>query len=230
MVRAVELEGDLGAPGTVSLARSRATREEGDAFLDMTFEEALEWFRAKQIMEVAQFDALRDRFRQGGFSSRVITSNALRDRTKRALDRSLQGELTLRDFITQLRADEIGLGITPTSDHALRNIARTNVASSYGAGKYEAMADPDVAALRPYYEYLTARDSRVRHTHRLLEGRIFEVESEAGRLYFPPLGFQCRCAPRSLSERQLRDRPVSGVIPGLQPDPGFRDPPAPLAA
>lgn len=105
-------------------------------------------------------------------------------------------------------------------------VFRTNVQSAYGAGRYRAMTDPVVMNERPYVEYRTTGDARVRDSHRLLDGTIYAVEGEAWRRIAPPNSYNCRCAAVMLTREELAGRKVLGDIPaGFTPEPGFDGPP-----
>lgn len=65
------------------------------------------------------------------------------------------------------------------------------------------------AELFPYWEYKTAGDDHVRHTHRLLEGLILPANDPRWKKIFPPNGWNCRCyiVPRmkhEFDESQLK--------------------------
>jgi len=51
----------------------------------------------------------------------------------------------------------------------------------------------DEADVLPYLRYVTIGDEKVRHSHKELDGRTFEIGSRAADLMIPPLGWGCRC-------------------------------------
>lgn len=228
MVRAIELEDEPADAGAVALSRARiAYRADLPSFFGMPFDEAVVFFAEKEILTPEEFDALADRFRKGGFTARALASQALRERAHRAIQRGLEEGLTLTQITEQIRADELALGMSPASHDALDTITRNAVATSYGHGKWQAYQDPDVQALRPYLEYVTAGDGRVREAHKALDGAVFEAGSDVAAYYAPPLGHRCRCGLVSRAtvdaDRIIRDR-----IPGVSPDSGWEGAPAPL--
>lgn len=232
MVRAVELAPEEGEPGTTDLEATRAL--EG-SFLGMPFVDALEFFRSKAIISEAEFDALEDRYKTGGFIARRLASDRLREVARQAIERILTTDVTPTEAARLIRAAEAeelrGLGISPSSNHYIDTVVRTNVQSSYGHGRWAAMNDPDVLALRPYQQYWTAGDARVRANHRAMHGLVFEAGSALAAHVAPPCGFNCRCSMTSLSARQFEARGlrVTTSLPaGAGPDPGWEAPPAPL--
>lgn len=232
MVRAIEAAHDDDA----TLTLSAHLRRPGDAFLAMPYEAALEWFRSRRIMDEADFDALEDRYKRGGFVARDLAGDRMEQVAHDLILRLLDQGLTLDEVERQLRDSESeaarALGISPASSDYLDNVIRTNVATSYGAGRWAAMNAPEVVALRPYQQYRTAHDSRVRESHRLLDGRVFRAGSDVAAYYAPPLGFRCRCVMVTLSQRQFDARGLvltEDRIDGVEPDDGWEGAPQPLA-
>ena len=222
MVRGIELQDDESKPGAIALARDPG------AFVSLPFEAAIEFFTSKQVMTPAQFDAVRGRFRKGAFTARNLTSQASRQLAFNATSAVIEGGTSVPQAVSALRAGELALGV---ESHYLANVVRTNAATSYNAGRFDAMTDPAVVALRPFWLYVTARDERVREEHAVLEGRMFEANSEEGLQYYPPLGYQCRCSMVTQSQRQFEARggTLSGSdIPGAKVTQGFDTPPEPL--
>jgi SPP1 gp7 family putative phage head morphogenesis protein len=231
-VRAIELAGE---PGALTLTTRRDTA--ADAFLAMPFDAAIAFFRAKGVLSESEFDALRDRYRAGGFVARDLASGRMEQVARDLIARLLAQDMTLDDVRRQLRdqnsAEAAALGITPASPSYLDTVVRTNVASSYGHGRWEAMNDPAVVALRPYAQYRTAGDSRVRHNHAALNGLVFRMGTDEAAYYAPPLGFNCRCTMVTLSERQLTTRGLTvtdGRVAGVDPDDGWTGAPSVLTA
>lgn len=56
----------------------------------------------------------------------------------------------------------------------------------------------------PYWEYVTARDERVRETHRGLDGIILRFDDERWQKIYPPNGWRCRCVVSSLTRNQAK--------------------------
>lgn len=246
MVRAVECEEEAndGKPGTVTLGSRSVSRSLGDgAFLSLDFEEALAFFRGKRVVTPAEFDALRDRYRAGAFTARKLASEAMRERAQRAIQHGLDEGLPLEEIISSIDDAQFELGIEPATHAQLETIVRNNVATSYAAGRFGAMTDPEVMDLRPYWQYWTASDSRVREEHRALHGKVFLAGSDVALYYVPPLGHNCRCSTSTLSGRQFEKRELfltedlieathskTGDVYIVSPAEGWEDPPAPLPA
>ncbi len=208
-MRGVELAGESG-PGTVALSAARA---DGDAFLAMPFADAVQFFRDKRVISEAEFDSLRDRFRSGGFIARRLATERLQQVARDAIARLLEQGVTIPEAVRQIRDAEsdvsASLGISPVSSAYLDNVIRTNTATAYGAGRWQAINDPNVRALRPWVQYRTAGDSRVRAGHAALNGLVFASGSELAARYAPPLYYQCRCVMVTISSSQFEARGLS---------------------
>ena len=227
MVRAVEMRDEATSSRAVVMGR----RAEGVAFLELPFEDAIQFFREKQVITPEEFRELQDRFRAGGFTAARLMATTLRERAKAAILDALEGGSTIEETISQIRDDALALGIEPETHGYLDTVVRNNVSTAYGAGRLAAMSDPDVIALRPAWQYLSAGDSRVREAHRVLHGKVFRAGSDEALHYFPPLGHRCRCTTTSLSSRQVEARGLvltKGRIEGVEPDEGWAGRPEPL--
>lgn len=232
MVREVELSEDSERAAKALLASQR----EG-AFLALPFDEAVRFFREKNLISAAEFDALRDRYREGGFVARQLATRRLQEVARQSIQRLLEQGMTLDEVYSTIRAAEApevaALGIAPASPSYLDTVVRTNIATAYGHGRWEALQSPDVLAARPYVRYVTAGDEAVRPAHRALHGKVFRGGSDEAAHYAPPLGYRCRCAMSSLSERQFTARGyvlTEGRIEGVEPDDGWGGAPAPLSS
>ncbi|PHN00581.1 phage head morphogenesis protein, partial [Flavilitoribacter nigricans] len=65
------------------------------------------------------------------------------------------------------------------------------------------------ADVRPYWEYQTVGDDRVRPTHQSMDGLIFRIDDPEAARVFPPNGFGCRC--EGVSRADLAGREVSSL-------------------
>ena len=74
--------------------------------------------------------------------------------------------------------------------------------SALSSSRYRQMLKLSKGA--PYWEYVTARDERVRETHRALDGVILRFDDERWQKIFPPNGWRCRCVVSSLTRNQAK--------------------------
>lgn len=213
-VRQVEVPESL--PRKAALARVDPT-----AFFALPFEEAIASFLERRLISPDEYRRLSDAARARAFSVSRMTSDELVKRVRDVLGRSLEDGGDYRDFVRRVRDGEVDLGISPTAPGYLENIFRTNTQSSYGAGRLRQMTDPAVVAARPFVEYRTARDSRVRASHAALDGVVFRQEDAGWHRLNPPLGFQCRCAAVTRRADQVDMSRVVDPATVESPDPSF---------
>jgi len=89
----------------------------------------------------------------------------------------------------------------------LKTIFRTNLQSAYMAGRWRQFQANKAA--RPYLQYVAVMDSKTRPSHAALHGKVFHIDDPFWRTHYPPLGFNCRCRVRALSEKNVRDRGIT---------------------
>jgi len=221
MLRA-DMAGQLMVRGVEADVTALAARRT-PSFLDMPFEEAIRLFRERRILSADEFYALSDLYRTRAFTATRLLTETLRERAYDELVRALEQGSTFEEFAAGVE-DE---ATSPLSQGYLENVFRTNVQQAYGAGRFRQLTHPDVIAARPYVEYRTARDSRVRPDHAELEGKQWRADDEAWHRVAPPNGFQCRCAIVSLSAEDLDQEQLRRRV-DVEPDEGFAAPPTAL--
>jgi SPP1 gp7 family putative phage head morphogenesis protein len=198
------------------------------SFLSLPFEDAIQTFLERDIISPEEFQALSDAARTRAFTATNLATDTLVRLAYSKITVALGEGTTLREFAQAIREGEASLGISASDPAYVENVYRTNVASAYGAGRYRQITSPAVQAARPYVEYRTAGDSRVRPNHRRLNGLIFRQDDPAWPKYAPPNGFQCRC---SIVVRRASDVDPSRVVdastlgPEYDPDPGWASAP-----
>lgn len=80
-------------------------------------------------------------------------------------------------------------------------IFNTNMRSAHMAGRWQQLiANAD---RRPYLQYRTAGDSRVRPQHRQWNGLIYPITDSFWKTHYPPNGWGCRCTVRAYGQAEL---------------------------
>lgn len=200
----------------------------------LPFEEAIAFFKAKGF--ALSPDSFRDVWgkdhAQAFTVARVTAMDVLED-IREEIERSLEEGISLGEFKRTLTETltrkgwmipkgEIPLpGDRRLAPWRLETIFRTNIQSAYSAGRYKQMleAAPD----RPYWRYVAVMDNRTRPAHAALNGKIYRFDHPFWSRWYPPNGYNCRCAVVTVSARQMQERGLQEETAGVsvEPDKGF---------
>jgi SPP1 gp7 family putative phage head morphogenesis protein len=187
--------------GIVALAAAPRTLYQ---FLSLPFKEAVAFFRKKRVMTPEAFYKLEAKYRARAFTAKKLRNQYLRTKAKKAIERAIKKGTTLQQFKKDIDKLTDALGHSRTSRHYLKTVWDTNVQTSYNAGHYQQARQPLLMKARPYWQYQTVGDRRVRPEHAAMHGRVWAADDPIwGRLY-PPNGFACRCWTVTLSEDEAR--------------------------
>jgi len=214
-VRLVELAPDAG---TRLLALDMRP-----AFLRLSFAEAVAFWRDRGG-DPALLEEVLGAYRR---RAAIYSDDQLDTISQTAIDqltRTLEQGGTLREFRDAVNADAVALGISPADPSYLENVYRTQVASAYGAGRYAQMQSPDVIAARPYRQWRTVQDTRVRASHAVMDGVTWRADNAAFGGTFPPANFQCRCAVVTYSQEEVDEEGIvisTGIPAGFEMGAGF---------
>lgn len=185
-VRDIELGGRVR-----SLEASGSTQ---NTFLNMPFTAAIEHFESRSVLPPDEFDDLIDQERTRAFTARLAMSDAIRQSAFTRLSAAMQpGGLGLGSFINDMSPGFAGATYPGGVRNYLEMVYRTSTATSYNAGRYRQQTDPDVLALGLISEYRTAKDTRVRSEHALLDGKQWAAGDPELEAVYPPNGYNCRC-------------------------------------
>lgn len=72
---------------------------------------------------------------------------------------------------------------------------------------------------RPWLQYVTAADERVRPNHRACDGITLPITHPFWQTHFPPLGYRCRCTARQLTPEQAAALPLAQRQPPADVEP-----------
>jgi SPP1 gp7 family putative phage head morphogenesis protein len=196
------------------------------SFLRLPFSEAIDAFLRRAIVSPAEFARLSDEAKTRALTATLLASGQVTERAARELRAALESGSTLADFARALREQELSLGILPSDPVYVENVFRTNMASAYGAGRYRQIRSPAVRAARPFVQYRTAGDARVRSSHARLRDLVFRQDDPEWPRYAPPNGFQCRCSVVTRASVPEGLRVTDAATLTVLPDEGFDTPPS----
>lgn len=200
---------------------------------EFVFEEALEFLRQKKPLKMEAYKELSDEARAKSFSITGYTEVTVIQKFLDELEHALEEGLTKEEFRKNMNSFLEDNGYTGIGAWYTDNIFRTNMATAMNAGHFKAMRDPTTMKLRPYWQYMTADDKRVRPEHAAMHKLCFKATDPVWSLWYPPNGFRCRCYVVSRSKRQVEkmglevaeEVPFEGTNP-VFPDEGFSNNPA----
>ncbi|WP_020403758.1 phage minor head protein [Gracilimonas tropica] len=159
--------------------------------------------------------------------AKAVNQNVL-EAIRGEVDNALANGTTFRDFQRNLqpKLEEMGwwgrkeivdpetgevTEVQLGSPHRLKTIYRTNLSTSYSAGRYRSQIA--AANRRPWWIYRTAGDQRVREEHDKLAGTVVRYDDPFWITHYPPNDWGCRCGVDSMTDAQLEARgltPTSG--------------------
>lgn len=179
------------------------------------FKEAIDYLKRKLPETTQAWDDLA-----GPVHGKVFTvAGATKVDLVRDLQRSLVSALENGTTITQFRKDFDQAvqqhGWTYKGKRGWRTsvIFDNNMRSAHMAGRWSQIQAGKER--RPYLQYRTAGDARVRPQHRAWNGLIFPVDDAFWQTHYPPNGWGCRCAVRAYSQADLDSKGLE-VAPPFQ--------------
>ena len=206
---------------------------------DMTFDEAVDYFKERVPVTAREFYKIADGYRNLAFTVSGYTKAQILKKFYDEILAAIEEGNTFSEFranMNEFLESEGYEGLTPPQAD---NIFRTNIQTAYNVGHYEKMSSPAVAALRPYWQYNAVNDSHTRPSHLAMDGRVFPADSPVWDTWFPPNGFRCRCTVTTLSQRQVENQGLKvetetprageladGRFVNIMPDPQFANNPA----
>lgn len=196
---------------------------------DMTFEEAVDYFKGRVPVTAGTFYKITEQYRGLAFTVSGYTKAQILKRFYDELLTALEDGNTLSEFRSRMNDFLESEGYEGFNPIQADTIFRTNIQTAYNVGHYEQMTDPGVMQLRPYWQYDAVNDSNTRPSHLAMDGKVFPADSPVWDTWFPPNGFRCRCTVKTLSKRQVESRglKVEESPPGgVMPDPHFSTNPA----
>lgn len=196
------------------------------AFLNLPWPEAIEEFKRRGLLSEDEFARMLQTYAQRSVEARRAMLERLQTLMRQLLVTAVEEGQTFREFAASVEDGTAPLGISKQDPSYLQTVFRTNVQSAYGAGRFRAMTDPDVMEARPFVQYRTVGDARVRPAHAKLHNLVFRINNPEWHRIAPPNGFNCRCSAVTLDREQAKGLRIVRKVPrGGEPDPEFDGPP-----
>lgn len=168
------------------------------------FKEAIDHFRGKLNIPSDSWDNFRGDVNAKGFTVAGATKSDLLNDFNTSIEDMIANGKTITDFRKQFDSivQKHGWSYKGKRGWRTRVIYDTNLRTAHMAGRWQQFQR--VKENRPYLQYQTVGDSRVRPEHASWDNTILHIDDSWWGTHYPPNGWGCRCTVRSLSPRQIR--------------------------
>lgn len=158
-------------------------------FLNMPFQEAVDYFVQKYGADSESAIEILQKYRDRASATADRTLEQIAKNIVERIRSTLETqEGSLQEFLAEFSAEPLNKGY-------LETVYRTNIQSSYGAGRLTQIEA--VAEDFGYVQFMTAGDAAVRPQHAKYDGKIWKHSDPQWREFAPPVKwspYNCRCA------------------------------------
>lgn len=170
---------------------------------NLKHKEAVAFFKNKLLMPSKQWDDLIGPVHAKAFTIAGATKIALLKDMYEAMQRSIESGSTITQFRKDFDKIVAKHGWSYKGKRGWRTsvIFRTNKRTAFMAGKWEQAKRTQKS--RPYLQYITVGDERVRASHAIHSRKIYPIDHPFWRTHYPPNGWLCRCTVRTLSSADI---------------------------
>lgn len=176
-----------------------------------SFDEQVDFFRKKLSLPTERWDDLaRDQHDRAFVVAGATKADLIAD-LRGAVDDAIANGQSLGEFRQQFREVAAKRGWTGWTGEdtkagrawRTRVIYKTNMDTSYMAGRWAQMTDPDVMRARPYWRYVHNTVENPRVQHRRWDNLVLPAGDPWFERHYPPNGWGCNCGVETMSRRQL---------------------------
>lgn len=169
------------------------------------FQEAISFLKGKLPEASMAWDDLAGPVHAKVFTVAGSTSASLSSEIQASLVKALEQGTTISAFRKDFDQIVAKHGWSYNGSRGWRTslIFDTNLRSASMAGRWAQIQANK--ANRPFLQYRTAGDSRVRPQHRLWNGIIRAVDDPFWSTHYPPNGWNCRCTVRAYAKWEIED-------------------------
>jgi hypothetical protein len=190
-----------------------AFNERYDGVFMLPFREQIEFFRQKLNLPTEHYDDILKSAHDRAFVVAGATKADLLNDLRNAVDKAIADGKSLGWFRQQF--EEIvkrngwhgwtGEDTADGRDWRTRVIYRTNILSSYSAGRFAQLKDPELLKTRPYWKYI--HNDTVLHPrplHLSWHGLVLKHDDPFWQTHFPPNGWGCRCRVTAVRAKDFK--------------------------
>lgn len=191
------------------------------------FAPQLEFFKAKLNLPTERWDDIQRQAHDRAFVVAGAASADLLADLRAAVQKSIESGTGLEAFRKDFKALVLKHGWTgwtgegSAAGQAWRTkvIYQTNMASSYAAGRWAQLNDPELLKERPYWKYV--HDDSVMHprpVHQSWNGLVLRHDHPFWKTHFPPNGWGCHCRITAVDAKEYALAQAEGRA---EPPPGW---------
>jgi hypothetical protein len=208
-------------PATISLP----SRDAAGNALSNPFQEQLAFFQRKLNLPTDRYDDILKSAHDRAFIVAGAANADLLNDLRAAIEKGIADGTGYGAFRKQFDAIVLKHGWTgwtgegSAAGHAWRTqvIYQTNMATSYAAGRWQQLKNPDLLAVRPYWRYVHADGVlHPRPLHVSWDGLVLPHDHEFWMTHFPPNGWGCHCRVVAVSAKEYAKAQAEGR--GVPPD------------
>lgn len=183
------------------------------AYMNLSFEAAIAFFRAKLNMPAATWDAIWGEMHTQAFTVAGAMTDDIIESFRIAVDRAISTGSTFADFKKDFDSivERTGWGFNGSATWRAQVIYDTNLSVAYQRGHWQRMTSPNIRKSRPYLRYVRSSSGDPRPEHLAWENIVLPWDDPWWDTHYPPNGWGCKCGVRSLGERDLQALTDRGV-------------------
>lgn len=159
---------------------------------------ALKWARRRVVFDKPTFDEM-------SFNNKLHSWTVAGDLSEKSIleiqkkvNNAIEAGQSYVDFSRTLTPEVLENITVP------RIVWRNAINQVYQKGRFDQQTR--LKSLRPFLQYVTFGDKRVRPNHAVMNGKVARQDSSFWRMNYPPNGHGCRCQARALTPRQVKAR------------------------
>jgi hypothetical protein len=207
--------------GHVRLAQQHGRTDGGDlhaaqARVDAViqrFQQQIDFFRGKLNLPSERWDDITRAAHDRAFIVAGAQQADLLNDLRQAVDKSIGGgsiQQFRQDFAEAVKQSGwtgwTGEGSEAGQAWRTRVIYQTNMATSYAAGRWQQLNDPDLLKARPYWRYVHCDSvTHPRPQHLAWNGLTLPHDDPFWQTHFPPNGWGCQCRVTAVRDPQQGD-------------------------
>lgn len=178
----------------------------GDGTFNKPFPQQLDYFKQKLNLPTEHYDDILKSAHDRAFMVAGAAKADLLDDLRKAVERSIADGKGIEWFREQFSdiVKKHGWDYKGGFDWRTRVIYSTNMRASYAAGRYAQLNDPDLLAVRPYWQYV--HNDSVQHPrdlHKAWSAKpvVLKHDDPWWQTHYPPNGWGCRCTIRAVNAK-----------------------------